>query len=228
MTILAIDTSTDYLSIALMRDGRVIARFHRRSHMRHSSLLVPMIEKLLKKARIKLNAIDCFAISIGPGSFTGLRIGVVTVKGLSYVLNKPIVTVPTLDVIAENVKGFKGIICPVLDARKNKVYACLYQSDGNSIKKISKYLLLPAAQLLEKTAKHDKIIFLGDALDLIDRVGGTGSVGPGRWERLERWHPKADVIARLGLEYFRKKKFTKAQDLEPMYLYSRECDIKGI
>jgi len=230
MTILAIDTSTDYLSLAVMREEKIVGRFHRRSHMRHSSLLVPMIEKLLKKARVKLNAIDCFAVSIGPGSFTGLRIGVVTVKGLSYALNKPVVQVPTLDVIAENARKFKGIICPVLDARKNKVYACLYRSDGKSVKRISKYLLLPVAGLLEKCAKHkhDKIALLGDALDLVDRVGGTGSVGPGRWERLGRWHPRADVVARLGLEYFKKKKFTAVEDLEPMYLYSRECDIKGI
>ncbi len=227
MTILAIDTSTDYLSLAIMRDGKIAARFHRRSHMRHSSLLMPMIDKLLKKAKVKLKAIDCFCISIGPGSFTGLRIGVVTVKGLSYALNKPIVTVPTLDVIAENVKSFKGIICPVLDARKNKVYACLYQSDGKKLKRVSKYLLLPVTELLEKAAKHDRIIFLGDAINLVDRVGGTCAVGPHRWERLDRWHPKAGVVAKLGSEYYKNKKFVSAENLEPMYLYSRECDITG-
>ncbi len=144
---LAIDTSTDYLSLALMRDGKVIARFHRRSHMRHSTLLVPMIVKLLKNARTNLKNINCFCISVGPGSFTGLRIGVATVKGLAYALKKPVVTVPTLDAIAYNVKNFKGIVCPVLDARKNKIYACLYRSDGKNMKKISKYFLIPAEEL---------------------------------------------------------------------------------
>jgi tRNA threonylcarbamoyladenosine biosynthesis protein TsaB len=181
-------------------------------------MLVPMIEKLLKKARIKLSAVDCLAISIGPGSFTGLRIGAVTVKGLSYALNKPIVRVPTLDVIARNAKSFKGVICPVLDARKNKVYACLYRSDGKNIKRISKYLLLPAAGLLEKTAEYSKIIFLGDALHLVGKAANPEI----------DYHPKADVVAKLGAEYFKKKKFTAAEDLEPLYLYSRECDIKGI
>ncbi|MDO8525569.1 MAG: tRNA (adenosine(37)-N6)-threonylcarbamoyltransferase complex dimerization subunit type 1 TsaB [Candidatus Omnitrophota bacterium] len=221
MTILAIDTSTDYLSLAIMRDEKILARFHRRSRMRHSSLLVPMIDRLLKKARVKLEAIDCFAISIGPGSFTGLRIGAVTVKGFSYALNKPIVTVPTLDVIARNVKGFKGIICPVLDARKNKVYACLYKSDGKNVNKISKYLLLPAKELIEKTAGYDKIVFLGD--------GYCSSEQRSCESRTSRhWHPKAEVVARLGAEYYRGKRFVTAEDLEPMYLYSRECDIKGI
>lgn len=225
MNILAIDTSTDYLSLAVLRDDKILARFHRRMHMRHSSMLVPMIETILKKARVRLNSIDCFAISIGPGSFTGLRIGVVTVKGLSFALNKPVVEVPTLDIIAHNAKKFKGVICPVLDARKNKVYACLYLSDGKNIKRISKYLLLPAVELLEKCAKYDKVVFLGDAVDLVNR---TGLTGPVESVRSDWWHPRAEVVARLGREYFNKKRFVDAKDLEPMYLYSRECDIKGI
>lgn len=217
MTILAIDTSTDYLSLAMMRDAKIIARFHRRSHMRHSSLLVPMIDRLFKRSRMRSKDMDCFAISIGPGSFTGLRIGVATVKGLAYALDKAIITVPTLDVIAQNAKTFKGVICPVLDARKNKVYACLYRSDGKEIKRISKYLLLPVKELMEKTAGYDKIFFLGDALHMV----GKDDAGKADW------HPRADIVARLAMEYIRKKKFTSAEALEPMYLYSRECDIKG-
>ena len=218
MTILAIDTSTDYLSLAVMRGDKVVASFHRRSHMRHSSLLVPTIDKLLKKARVKPEAIDHFAISIGPGSFTGLRIGVVTVKGFAYALDKKIVTVPTLDAIANNMTGYHGTICPVLDARKNKVYACFYRSDGKNIKRVSKYLLLSAKDLLERAAKYDKIIFLGDALHLIGRADNKKA----------DWHPRASVVAKLAGEYIGKKKFISAEDLEPMYIYSKECDIKGI
>ena len=218
MTILAIDTSTDYLSLAIMRGEKIVRRFHRRSRMRHSSLLVPMIDRLLRKAQIKLKAIDCFAISIGPGSFTGLRIGAATIKGFAFALNKPIVAIPTLDVIAMNAKSFKGIICPVLDARKSKIYACLYRSDGAKIKRVSKYLLLPVQELLQKAGYYDKIVFLGDALHLIG-VSGNATID---------WHPKAEVVAKLGAEYCKKKKFTSAEKLEPLYLYSRECDIKGI
>ncbi len=209
MILLAIDTSTDYLSLAVTRDGKIIARFHRKLRMRHSAMLVPMIDKLLKKARIKLRSIDCFAISVGPGSFTGLRIGVTAVKALAFSLKKPIAAVPTLDVIAGNVKNFKGIICPVLDARKNKVYACFYRSDGKNIKRISKYMLLPAEDLIKKAAKYKNVIFLGDVM--------------GR----KSWHPRAEIVAKLGAEYYRAGKFVTAEKLEPMYLYSRECDIKG-
>ena len=217
MKILAIDTSTEYMSIAVTDGKRVIVKFHKKTPMSHSRLLMPMIDKTLKKARVRLSGIGCFAIGIGPGSFTGLRIGVATVKGLAFSTGKPIVAVPTLDVIAHNVKGFRGIICPVLDARKNKVYSCLYKSDGKSIKRISRYLLLPLAELLGKTQKYDNLLFLGDAAYLV----GDG------YKKLS-WHPRAEIVAALGMEAFKKKRFVSAEDLEPMYLYSKECDIKGI
>ena len=212
MIILAIDTSTDYLSLAILKGGKVAVKFHKKADRRHSMLLVPTIEKILKKAKLNLGKIDCFAISIGPGSFTGLRIGVTVIKGLAYALKKPIVSVPTLDVIADNAKGFEGILCPVLDARKNKVYACLYRSDGKVIRKISKYMLLPLEELLKKLSKYDKVIFLGDT--------GNNNFN-------KDWHPKAEVVARLGAGYCKDKKFVEPEDLEPMYLYSHECDITG-
>ena len=222
MIILAIDTSTDYLSLAILKDGRLVTKFHKKAHRKHSMLLVPMIEKLLKKAKLGIGRIDCFAISAGPGSFTGLRIGVTVVKGLAYALKKRIVAVPTLDVIADNAKNFKGLVCPVLDARKNKVYACLYKSDGKTIKRISKYLLIGIDDLLKKTDKYDKVVFLGD----YDTAAVTN-----RCLHLHRggvnWHPKAEVVARLGAEYYKDKKFVKAEDLEPLYLYSHKCDITG-
>jgi len=186
-------------------------------------LLVPMIDKLLKKAGLKIRDIDCFAISVGPGSFTGLRIGVTVVKGLAYALKKKIIAVPTLDVISDNAKSFKGVICPVLDARKNKVYACLYRSDGKTIKRISKYMLLPLEELLKKSAEYDKILFLGDIVTIPGP--GPGILGPGIF--LKDWHPKAEVVAGIGAEYCRAKRFVTAEELEPMYLYSRECDITG-
>lgn len=204
MKLLAIDTSSAYLSLAILKDEKILAKFHKKADMRHSILLVPMIDKLLKKVRLKIKDIDCFAVSIGPGSFTGLRIGVTVVKGMAFALKKRIVVVPTLDVIANNGKAHKGIVCPVLDARKNKVYACLYRSDGKTVKRISKYMLLPLADLLNKTKKYDRVLFLDEAS-----------------------HPRAEIAARLGAKDFEKNKFVKPEDLEPMYLYSNECDITG-
>jgi len=216
MKILAIDTSTDYLSLAVTDGGKILGRFHRRIGRNHSSMLIPMIDSLLKKARLKLKDIGGFVVSIGPGSFTGLRIGVATVKGLALATGKPIVAVPTLDAVARNAGRFKGAICPVLDARKNKLYACIYESDGKVIKRRSKYLLVSAQDLLEKIKRYDKIFFLGDGTALLGKKAGKAD-----------WYPRAEVAARLGLEDFKKRKFVKAEDLEPLYIYSKECDIIG-
>jgi len=215
--LLTIDTTTEFLSLAITRGDKVVAKMHKKAPMMHSTLLVPMIAKLLKKAHMKLQDLDGFCVSIGPGSFTGLRIGVTTIKGLAYSLDKPVVTVPTLDVIAHNAKKFKGIICTVLDARKNKVYACLYKSDGKNIEKISRYLLISVAELEKILGDYDKIVMLGDGLKFFAEHKAE----------VIKWHPKAEVASLLGLEYFRKKKFVSADKLEPMYLYSRECDITG-
>ncbi|MCX5680535.1 MAG: tRNA (adenosine(37)-N6)-threonylcarbamoyltransferase complex dimerization subunit type 1 TsaB [Candidatus Omnitrophica bacterium] len=216
MNILSIDTSTDYLSVAITDGVKVLARYHRPSHRNHSRLLIPTISSLIKKTGLETKDIDGFCVSVGPGSFTGLRIGVVTVKGLSYTLNKPIVTVPTLDVIARNAKGFKGIVCPVIDAKKNKVYACLYKSDGKNFKKVSKYLLISVESLLKMTEKYDKVLFLGDAVKLV-----------GSKETIKDWHPRADAAAGLATESFKKKIFVSPEKLEPMYIYSKECNITG-
>jgi tRNA threonylcarbamoyladenosine biosynthesis protein TsaB len=217
MKLLALDTSTDHLTLAVLEGEKVLGHFHKKIDRNHSKLLVPEIGKLLKKTRLKIKDIDAFCIGVGPGSFTGLRIGVTVVKGLSYSLDKPIIAVPTFDAIAQNAKGFEGIICPVLDARKNKVYACLYRSDAKGIKRISKYLLLPAKELMENLDRYDKVLLLGDGVGLLGKTVENGF----------KWHPRAEAIGKLALEMLKKKKFTTAEDLEPMYLYSRECDVTG-
>lgn len=176
---------------------------------------------------MKINNVDLFCISIGPGSFTGLRIGVTVVKGLAYAIGKPIVAVPTMDVIAWNAKKHRGILCPVLDARKNKVYAAFYRSSEGGIKRISDYYLLPVAELLKKLEEFqtEKIVFLGDGAHYICAQSS------GRYSEencVEKWHPKADVVAQLGMELFKNNKITNCEKLEPFYIYSKECDITGI
>ena len=233
MKLLAIDTSTDYLSLALTRGGKVIAKVHRKLPMMHSTLLVPTIASILRKAGMKLAGLDGFCVSVGPGSFTGLRIGVTTVKGLAYVTGKPIVAVPTLDVIAANARRHVGIICPVLDARKGKVYACIYRSDGEKLRRLSNYLLLPLPELAEKLKAHENVMLMGDMIERCSNPCHSNQVRLTWLENMplakifSKWHPRAETVARYGIEQFRKGRFVKASALEPMYLYSRECDIKG-
>lgn len=222
MKLLALDTSTEYLALAVTDGGKVLGRLHKRAPRNHSRLLVPMIDKLLKKSHLKLRELDGFCIGVGPGSFTGLRIGVATVKGLAFATGLPVMAVPTFDAIARNAGRLCGVICTILDARKNKVYGSFYRSDGkDGVRRISPYLLLPADELLEKCEKYDTLYFLGDYADRITRLYPRATVATAKW------HPRADEIAALGLELFLKKKFVSAERLEPMYIYSRECDITG-
>jgi len=221
MKLLAIDTSTDYLSVAVMDGAKTLARIHRKVPRSHSSLLMPTIDSCLTGARLGLAKIGAIAVSIGPGSFTGLRIGVATVKGLAFVTKTPIVAVPTLDAIAENGRKICGILCTVLDARKGKVYACIYRSDGKTVKKLSKYLLLPMQELLSKLERYETVAFLGDFAER------AAAMRPGAKVATLSWHPKPEVVGSLGLGYVNRKKFVSVEDLEPMYLYSRECDITG-
>ena len=222
MKLLSLDTSTEYLTLAISDGAKIIGRMHKSAPRNHSSLLMPMIERLLKKARLKLEDLDGLCIGVGPGSFTGLRIGVATVKGLAFVTGKSIVAVPTFDAIAANAGRMRGIICVVLDARKNKVYGCFYKSDGKGgVKRLSPYLLVGADELLKKCEKYGTLYFLGDYADRIAGLYPRGMIATAKW------HPRADAIAALGLELFRKKKFVSAQKLEPMYIYSHECDITG-
>ena len=222
MKLLSIDTSTDYLTLAVTDGAKVLGRMHKKAPRSHSSLLMPMIERLLKKTHLKLKDIDGFCIGAGPGSFTGLRIGVATVKGLAFITGKPIVAVPTFDAIAANAGRMRGIICPVLDARKNKVYGCLYRSDGKgAIRRLSPYLLVPADELLKKCEKYDTLYFIGDYAEKIAPLCPRAKLAN------VKWHPRADVIAALGLDLFRMKKIVSAEKLEPMYIYSHECDITG-
>jgi tRNA threonylcarbamoyladenosine biosynthesis protein TsaB len=132
-----------------------------------------------------------------------------------------------MDVIAYNAVGHKGIICAVLDARKNKVYACFYSSDGKKLKRLSKYLLLPLDELLKKSLEYDKVVFLGDMAEegSFERSGLSRSQDQILLRKI--WFPRAEVVAKLGAEQARLKKFVRPEDLEPMYIYSRECDITG-
>lgn len=221
MRLLAIDTSTDHLSLAVIDGGKVVSRIHKNAPRSHSSLLLPAIDRILKRSKTTLDGLDGFCLSVGPGSFTGLRIGVATVKGLAVITGKPVAAVPTLDVIAGNAKRFCGIICAVLDARKGKVYARVYSSDGKNMKGLSGILLVPAEELMVKLKDFDKVLFIGDYAEKASSLLERSAVAPVKWQ------PKPETVGSIGAECFRKKRFVDAEDLEPLYVYSRECDITG-
>jgi len=221
MKVLGIDTSTKKLSVAIVEGSQVLAEFEGSGSLRHSQDLIPTIESLLKKTKLTLNDLDGFAISIGPGSFTGLRIGVSTIKALNIVTNKPIAAVPTMDIIAYNIKNNPGDICVIIDAKKNKVYSCIYKHDNEKLVKKTDYLLITPDELLKKISRPTT--FIGDGIALYKDKLLTMRFGE---EAL--WVPKASVVAKLGIEKLKNNETVSGDELVPMYLYSRECSIRGV
>jgi len=223
MKILAIDTSTKMLSIAILEGDKIISNFHEENSMRHSSMLMPTIDKLLKNNKLKLKNINVIALSVGPGSFTGLRIGVSTVKGINLGLGIPIVAVPTLDVIAHNFTDeTESALCPIIDAKKNKVYSSIYHVHLGGLTRASRDMLMGVDELIEKI-KSQTLIFGDGALLYWDVLKRNKFIKLSRKD----WLPKAETVAKIGLKEARKKHFVNPDKLVPTYLHSKYCQVKG-
>ena len=161
MKILGVDTSTPIGSVGLINGERFIAEHTLSIVKAHSSRLMPAIDQILKWADLTVNDLDACAIGIGPGSFTGIRIGVGTIKSLCYALKKPIIGVSTLEAIAYNLRYTDRLICPILDARKDEVYGAVFRGGQNLLRK-SDDLCAPIESLLNQI--NDAAIFVGDGL----------------------------------------------------------------
>jgi len=222
--VLGIDTSTESLGIAIVEDGKLIVSNDKISGMRHSQDLIPTIKDLLKRASLALEDVDGIAVSIGPGSFTGLRIGVTAAKTLSLVTGKPVAAVPTLDAIARNAYYYPGIICPIMDAKKQLVYAALYKRGKNGLKRTSGHLLISVGELLKKL--DTKTLFLGDGIGLYGGIIKKVKKAKAEFAPASFWFPKAEQVALLGAARLKMGKKEKPLELVPLYLHSKECNIR--
>lgn len=171
MRILSLDAATKGLGAAITDGDKLIAAAALNVGKTHSQRLIPLLDDLLQSGNLSLADIELVAVTIGPGSFTGLRIGISSAKAIAYALGIKMVGVKTLDALAQNCAGVPHLICPILDARRNEVYYGVYESssDTNTVYNIEEINSLPPADLAEhlKTAYPErKIIFLGDAADL--------------------------------------------------------------
>lgn len=233
MKVLGVDTSTESLAVGLIDEKNLLADYHAIGTLKHSALLIPTIKKALSKCKIKIDDIDLFSVGIGPGSFTGLRVGLATVRALAIALGKPLIGVPTMDAIAHNghvyLKRRKSDkldtrICPILDAKKKQVYACIYRQAGGKLKRKSKYLLCPIEDLLKLL--KEPVLFLGDAIPLYKKQLLNKRTLKACFLEGRRWLPKGNVIARIGLEKFRKGYSDNPYDLVPLYLYGKYCNVR--
>ena len=149
MITLAIDSSSKVATAALIKDDTLLGEITLNDKKEHSVILMTIIQDLLKFHKLDVNDIDGYVVSKGPGSFTGLRIGMATIKGLSFGSNKPYVSISSLDALAYSVSAFDGIICPIMDALRDSVYTCLYKSSYNSLEKLTDYSALDLDELIE-------------------------------------------------------------------------------
>ncbi len=164
MIILSIDTSTPSASAAIVDDGRILAECMLSGQKNHSERLLQIVDRLFDWTGIARESIDCIAVSVGPGSFTGLRVGISTAQGLAFALDKPLAGVPTLEVVASQATGGDGFVSPMIDARKQQVYASLYRSTGGVLEQVQPATVLDPVAWVESLTQPAVLIGAGAAV----------------------------------------------------------------
>ncbi|MCR5388219.1 MAG: tRNA (adenosine(37)-N6)-threonylcarbamoyltransferase complex dimerization subunit type 1 TsaB [Lachnospiraceae bacterium] len=230
MKILAIDSSGQVATVALTSDGTVLAEYTVNYKKTHSQTLLPMIDEAVRMTEFDLKQIDCIAIAAGPGSFTGLRIGSATAKGLAMALDKPIVEIPTVDALAFNLWGCEKIICPMMDARRQQVYTGLYTFEGGELKTLLPQCAIAVTEVIDKINETGlPVVFLGDGVPVYEEIIKTGCkvsylIAPAHQNR-----QNALSVASLGEVYFNKGLITPCDEHKPIYLRKSQAEReKGV
>ena len=218
MRILALDSSGLVAAVAVVEDSQTIAEYTVNYKKTHSQTLLPMLDEVVKMVGIDLGTIDAIAVSGGPGSFTGLRIGSATAKGLGLALKKPLIHVPTLDGLAYNMYGVPGIICPVMDARRNQVYTGLYSFEGG-FHAIEEQMAVSVEDLIGKlNASGKEVVFLGDGVPVYKTMLAEGMKVPFSYAPPHMNRQRAASVGSLGMEYYKEGKIETAAQHQPDYL----------
>ncbi len=224
MKILGIDTTSKFLCLALYDNAKVYT-CDLELGRRHSALLVPIIKSSIDALGWDIGDIDYFACGIGPGSFTGLRIGLAVIKGLAFGSNKPVIGIPSLDIMALNAASIKTdkAVIPVIDAKRNLIYCGFYEIKDGKLKKTRPYMLVSPEDLSKKIKPQD--ILLGDAL-IAHRETLTKRAKSANILDKDYWNLQARNIIPLALERIRKNSFGDSFSVKPIYLYPKECQVR--
>lgn len=223
MKLIALDSSGLVASVAVVEDDLLIAEYTMQYKKTHSQTLLPMLETIKKMIELDFDTVDAIAVAAGPGSFTGLRIGSATAKGLAFAMEKPIVAVPTLDGLAYNVYGTDKIVCPVMDARRSQVYTGIYEfrrEDNRYELHIIKEQCAAAfdeiAQVLNQLRRE--VIFLGDGVPVFAQRMAEVMTVPYTFAPAHMNRQRAGSIGVLGSLYYKQGKMQSAQEHAPEYL----------
>lgn len=222
MKILALDSTAVVGTVALCEDTRMVAHYTLNTGNTHSQTLLPMIESALKSAEWEINDLDLLAVSQGPGSFTGVRIGIATVKGLAFGKNIPCAGVSTLEALAYNLRYFNGILCPVMNARRAQVYNALFACRDGVMTRLCPDRAISIAELDEELAAMDQPIYLvGDGYDITLEGLIQTSVTP---VPEELRYQSGYSVALCGLAAYKRGEATDDVSLAPVYLRPSQAE----
>ncbi|MGA1875058.1 MAG: tRNA (adenosine(37)-N6)-threonylcarbamoyltransferase complex dimerization subunit type 1 TsaB [bacterium] len=228
MVVLGIETATRAGSVALVREGESLAEYLVSHISTHSEWLLKGIDQILSDAGMALSGCDAIAVSIGPGSFTGLRIGVSTAKALAYAIHKPILGISTLEALSYNLLYTPHYICPMIDARKNEVFTALYQWIQGELKVLIPERAIPPLEMIHQLDCSQRTIFPGNGSflygKLIQAEFGAQAEFPPPYHNL----PRASIVAGLGLSRLTQGQRDSVETLVPKYLRLSDAEISWV
>lgn len=219
MKILAVDSSGLVASVALINDDNLLGEYTINYKKTHSQTLLPMLKDLAEMIELDLNTVDAIATAGGPGSFTGLRIGSATVKGLALALGLPVVSVPTVDALAYNLWGHKDLVCPLMDARRNQTYTGLYSFSEGKMNVIKQQCAVDIETILSEINDIGReAVFLGDGVPVFKDTVKTLLKVPYSFAPAHVNKQRAAAVAALGAVYYENGRWTSSKDHKPEYL----------
>lgn len=219
MRILALDSSGLVASVAIVEEEQTVAEYTVNYKKTHSQTLLPMLDEIVKMTDMDLQSIDAIAVAGGPGSFTGLRIGSATAKGLGLALNKPLIHIPTLEGMAYNLYGSSAVICPIMDARRKQVYTGIYRFEEGKLKVLEDQIAIAVEELIQKLNEMgEEVVFLGDGVPVYADCLREGLSIPFTFAPANMNRQRASSVGLLGIEYFKQGKTETAREHQPDYL----------
>lgn len=225
MKILAFDSSGLVASVAVLEEEQMVAEYTVNYKKTHSQTLLPMLDEVVKMTELDLHEIDAIAVAAGPGSFTGLRIGSATAKGLGLALDKPLVPVPTLEGLAFNLCGCPDIICPMMDARRKQVYTGLYTFVDVKMQILKNQTACPVEEILDEcNAQGRKVIFLGDGVPVYRSIIEEKMTVPYAFAPAHMSRQRAGAVGMRAFDYIHENKTETAAEHAPVYLRKSQAE----
>ena len=224
MRILGIESSSLVAGVALVTDGILTAEYTVNYKKTHSQTLLPMLDEVSRLLELDLHTIDGIAVSAGPGSFTGLRIGSATAKGLGLALKKPLFAVPTVEALAYNLWGSSALICPIMDARRSQVYTGLYYAEEELQTEKEPCAMDMHELISELNARGERTVFLGDGVPVYESLIRRELTVAYSFARPQSSRQRAASVAALGELYMKQGRMVTAADFKPEYLRKPQAE----